>query len=114
MKPTLRAILVESHIPAVTISLLLLWSLQWIYQALLDPLLRAAGYVFNAVAILDIPYSSPGLSFVDQVRIEASAAFLSYALIHLTAAWLLARWAYAMGPFRILNAYWVRWRRGDA
>ena len=59
MKRSLRQILDDSHIAAVTIAVLLLWSLDGAFQALWIPVSRAVGFLLTAVAILDIPYFSP-------------------------------------------------------
>jgi hypothetical protein len=108
VKPSLHEILASSHIPAVAIAVLLLWSLDWGFQALWSPLLRAAGFVFTAVAILDIPYFSSTFTLSDRSMLTTTLSFLFNALISLAAAWLLSRWVYGMGPLRSLNKYRTR------
>jgi hypothetical protein len=109
VRPPLREILANSHIPAVAIAVLLLWSLSWGFQALWSPLLRAAGFLFTAVAILDIPYFS--FTTADRLMLTTTFLFLFNAFISLAAAWLLSRWVYGMGPLRSLSKYRTRLAR---
>jgi hypothetical protein len=111
MKPSYRTILAESHIAAVAVTLLLLGSFEWAFEALRDPALRALDFVVMSIAILGIPYSSPGLIPWARFQLSATVGMLLYAVISLTAAWLLARWAYGVGPVRCLKVYWVRLKR---
>ena len=113
MKPSLREILANSHIPAVAIAVLLLWSLNSGIQALESPLLRAAGFLFTAVAILDIPYVSSTFTSADRFMLTTTLSFLSYAFINLAAAWLLSRWVYGVGPLCSLKSYRTRLARRE-
>jgi hypothetical protein len=111
VKPSLREILANSHIPAVAIAVLLLWSLNWGFQALWSPLLRVGDFLFIAVAILKIPYFSPTLTGADLFMLTTTLLFLFNALISFAAAWLLARWVYGVGPLRSLSKYRTRLAR---
>jgi Zn-dependent protease with chaperone function len=111
VKPSLREILANSHIPAVAIAVLLLWSLNWGFQALWSPLLRVGDFLFTAVAILKISYFSPTLTGADLFMLTTTLLFLFNALISLAAAWLLARWVYGVGPLRSLSKYRTRLAR---
>ncbi len=72
MKSSLREILIESHVAAVAIAVLLLGALDWAFQGLAVPLGHVAAYSFTAVAILGIPYSSPGVTPQDRLIRDGS------------------------------------------
>jgi F0F1-type ATP synthase assembly protein I len=105
VKTSFREILAESHISAVAIVVLLLWSLDSTVKALWGPLSAAARFLFTVVAILDIPYHSPALARVDRLMWIATGFNLFNASMSLAAAWLLSRWAYGVGPLRSLSKY---------
>jgi hypothetical protein len=88
MKPSVRKILADSHVAAVAISVFLL---------------RSLNSVFATVVVLDVPYFSRSLGYPDTLITMAS--YLFDALISFTAAWLLSRWVYGVGPFRSLTRY---------
>jgi hypothetical protein len=67
MERSLRQILADSHVAAVTIALLLLWSFDGAIQALWEPASRAIEFLITAVAIFDIPSHSATVSFADRV-----------------------------------------------
>jgi hypothetical protein len=102
MKRSLSQVLADSHIAAVTIAVLLLWSLDGTFRALWIPVSRAVGFLFTAVAIFDIPYFSPTLTFADRLMLISTFYFLYSAIVSLLAAWLLSRWVYGVGPIRSL------------
>jgi hypothetical protein len=102
MKSSLREVLIESHVAAVPIAFLLFGALDCGFQGLCVPLWRVATYSFTAIAILDIPYSSPGVTTQDRFMLEMTAFLFVGMLANLGAAWLLARWAYGVGPIKAL------------
>lgn len=108
MKPTIREILVESRVPAVAVAVLLVWSLNAMIEALQDPVLNAMGYLFTSIANVGIPYSPWGFRLWERILTDRTLEYFYYAIIELMAAWLLSKWAYGTGPFRSLNAYWIR------
>jgi hypothetical protein len=103
----LRRILADSHISAITIAVLLLWSLSAAFQAVWYPLLGLLEYLFTAVATLSVglglPYSGP--FYEERVSLLPIPADLFTALTSFAAAWVLARWIYGNGPLRILSRY---------
>jgi hypothetical protein len=105
VKYSLRKILADSHVSAVAIAVLLFWSLDSAFRALLGPLFRAVSFLFTAVAILDIPYFSRTLTFIDRVTLFITFSYLFNSLVCLTAAGLLSRWVYGLGPLRSLTKY---------
>ena len=100
MRPPLRRVLADSHVAAVAIALFLLWSLDAAFRALWPPVFDALRYVFTAVAILGIPY--PSFPSVHRSMLIVSLAYVYNCIISLSAAWLLSRRIYGMGPFRAL------------
>ena len=105
MQTSLRESLAESHVSAVTIAVLLIWSLDSGFQALWGPLSRAVRFLFTAVAILDIPYFSTSFNGEDRILLNSTLLYLFHFLITLAAAWLLSRWVYGEGPLRSLGTY---------
>ena len=105
MKRSLRQILDDSHIAAVTIAVLLMWFLDGAFRALWIPVSRAIGFLFTAVAIFDIPYFSPTFTLADRLTLATASAYLYGAVVSFSAAWLLSRWIYGTGPIRILTRY---------
>jgi hypothetical protein len=102
---SLRKILADSHISAVAIVVLLVWSLDWAFWALWVPLGRTTSFLFTAVAILDIPYFPRTLTFADRTMLITTISYLLSAFMNLSAAWLLSHWVYGVGPFRSLSEY---------
>ena len=103
MKPTLREVLVESHISAITIAVLLLWAFDSVCRAIWGPLSWVVEYLFTSVAILGISFYQ--FSFTDRVMLFATFSYFLSALFSLAAAWLLAHWIYGEGPLRSLSRY---------
>lgn len=108
MKPSLREILADSHVAAVTIVVLLLWSIDSAFRALWDPLYAVLSFLFTAVAILDIPYISAGPGIMYRPMWIMTSFYLFSSITCLFTARLLSRWAYGMGPLRSLSQYRVR------
>ena len=105
MKLPFRQALTDSHISAVAIVILLVWSLEWTFQAVWEPFLRLAEFLITAVAIHDIPTIFPAPNFEER-RIFLNACFYLFnALSTVAAAWLLSRWVYGTGPIRTLRSY---------
>ena len=73
MKSTVREVLVDSHVSAFAVVVLLLWSLDAGFKALWIPLSRAATVLFAAVAIFDTPYFSPKLTLAECTVWDRSA-----------------------------------------
>lgn len=105
MTQSLRQVLSESHIAAVTIAVLLLWSLDGAFRALWGPVSHALGFLVTAIAIFDIPYISPGVKLADRFTLITASAYLYGAIVSFSAAWLLSRWVYGQGPVRSLTRY---------
>ena len=113
VKRSLREILADSHISAVAIAVLLVWSLDSVFRALWDPVSRAATFLFTAVAILGVPYYSHTLTGADRLALITTFAYLFSAFINLAAAWLLSHWAYGVGPIKSLSKYRISLSGGN-
>jgi hypothetical protein len=101
VRPSLREILADSHIAAVSIAVLLTWSLESGLLAVWHPLRSAAGFVFMAIAILDIPYDT--LTGADRIMLIGAFTYLFHAFLYLVAAWVLCRWVYGLGLLPTLS-----------
>lgn len=111
MKPSLRETLADSHVAAVAIAVLLVWSLDSGFRALWDPFYRLADFLFTAFAIFGIPYFS--FSYSDLLSFVTTFSYLFFSLVSLAAAYLVSRWVYGVGPLRILSSYRNKLRGGD-
>jgi hypothetical protein len=99
----IRQVLADSHVAAVTIAVLLCWSLDSAFRGLWDPVYELSFFLFTAVAIRDIPYFSTTLTAADRAMLFVTCYFLYSSIISLSAAWLLSRWIYGIGPLRSLE-----------
>ena len=105
MKESVRETLVETHISAVAIAVLLCWSIEWGFLALKGPVLSAFGWVLNAILILGVPFRSNKFTFSERTLLVTTVSYLFYGLVSFVAAWLLSRWSFGAGPFRSLTKY---------
>jgi hypothetical protein len=103
VKPSLRALLADSHVSAIAVAVLLVWSLDEAFRALAGPFLRVTDFLINAVAILGIPYFS--WTFDERISLYLAVAHTLAAVVNLTGAWLLSRWVYGTGPLQMLSRY---------
>jgi hypothetical protein len=110
VKTSFRQILTDSHVSAVAIVVLLLWSLNYLLDAVWDPTLQAVSYLATAVAILGLP-TPPLFTFARRTMLITSISYVIYALISFAAAWFLARWVYGAGPLSSLKSYRERLAR---
>jgi hypothetical protein len=105
VKLSFRRVLADSHVAAVAIALLLLWSLDAVFSALWPPLFRALQFAFTAIAILDIPYFSRTFTVADWSMLTIGLAYLYSSVVSLSVAWLLSKCIYGTGPLRALARY---------
>jgi hypothetical protein len=103
VKPSIREILAKSHVAAIAIALLLVWSVESLLWSLWRPLYRVCIFLITAVSILGVP--SDSLTEVDRLMVVTSLAYLFSALCCVAAAWLLSRWVYGAEPLRSLMRY---------
>lgn len=105
MKPSLREVLAHSGVAAISIAVLLLYSLDMAFRALWIPLSRLGVFLITALAIRDIPYHATTLTWSDRMVIAASAMYLYAALAGICAAISLSRWVFGIGPLQTLINY---------
>ncbi len=112
MKVSLREALVNSHVAAIAIAVLLASALRELFEALLPLGTRIFGFLFTAAAIQEIPYFSPGVTAEDRLVLITVGWNLYMAAIGFSAAWIISKWAYRSGPIEILRSYGRRisWR----
>lgn len=110
MPASLRKVLIDSHVAAVTIAMLIFFSAVEAVFALWEPvsqvvsyLITAVAYLITAVAIRDIPSFPVTRSYVTSSMLPITFTILLLALANLAAAWLLSRWVYGVGPLRSLG-----------
>lgn len=103
MKPSVREVLATSHVGAVAVAVLLVWSLDNAFRALWIPLYNVGVFLVTAVAILGIPDFYSRLP--NKYELVITGAYLYGAIVTFAAAWILARWVYGVGPLRCLGSY---------
>jgi hypothetical protein len=105
VRSSLRDALAESHVSAVAIALLLLFSFGSLCRVLALPFFRIAEFLSTAIAILGVPYLSTTLTTYDRLMLIREISPLFIAVFSFVAAWLLSRWVYRSGPLRSLGRY---------
>ena len=108
MPATLRKVLIDSHVSAITIAILFFFSVESITRAIFalkDPAFRLVFFLIEAMAIRDIPYIPRTLDSITSLMLLSSLFYLLFAMTQLAAAWLLSRWVYRIGPLRALGNY---------
>ena len=104
MHRSLRQILIESHVAAVTIVVLLLWTLDGAFQTLSGIAPRIFHFLLTAVSIHEIPALLPTTK-ADEMELMVTAGYFYWAAVSFAASWLLARWVYRAGPLCSLARY---------
>jgi hypothetical protein len=102
MKHSLREILADSHVAAVTIAVLIFWSLDGAFRAIWPLLSELAIYVATAIAILGIPYTG---SLSNSFELLITGWYFYAVTVSFFAAWFLSRWVYRTSPFQVLAKY---------
>jgi hypothetical protein len=115
VKRSFRDVLADSHVAAVAIGVLLLWSLKSGVQAFERPLFHFVYFLVNVVAIRGIPYGSGSFTSGEWLEwLHTFTDFLS-AVTCFAVCWFVSRWVYGVGPFRSLSTLRMRLaRRNDA
>jgi hypothetical protein len=113
LKPSLKAVLAESHVGAVAIGVLLVWALESGSQVLWRTILKLAAFLVHvtAVAINGWPYMQSQLSVAEGVYVFEVTWYLISFLICFTSAQLLSRWVFGKSPFVSLRQYLDRIKR---
>lgn len=100
MKRSVRQVLAETHIAAVAIALLLLWSFLTIFQQLFVRILGGIDYL--TTIFVEHRFPSFDGSFGDRTEPAVRIMLFSLALVDIGAACLLSRWVYSAGPVKSL------------
>lgn len=113
VKPSLREILADSYVAAVAIAMLLIWFVDLLFEALWGPISLAGNLFFTAVAIFDIPYISQTKTHSNFLLLFNTVTSLLFSLANVSAAWLLSRWVYGVGPLSSLKNIHARLTGSD-
>ena len=104
----IRKTLADSYVAAVSIAILLLWSLGRVYLAMTPPLYGLIEYLINAIAILGIPYRT--FTIADRGMLVIAVVNLCWAVLIFGEAWLISLWVYRTGPIHGLQQAVADWR----
>lgn len=108
MNMSFRKMLGHSHVAAITIAMLLMFSG---LRAIREPALRVGAFVVTAVAIGDISHIPHSLYPFTRLKLLVSALDFAEALLGFGVAWGLSQWVYGVGPLRCLRGYGNKIRR---
>lgn len=95
-----RRVLRDSHIAAVAIAVLLVWSLDLAGTAIWRSISYLGHQLFLRVPIFDIP-----LFFGPAGNYSQTIYLLSFSALFLVEAWILSLLVYGFGPFSVLASY---------
>ena len=103
---TLRKVLIDSHVAAIAIAILLAGAIEFLFIALLYPASRVLSFLAIAVATNSPPYIPRTMDYTAQnLSLQAPLFDLSFAVNNLACAWLFSLWIYGTGPMRVLGCY---------
>ena len=98
MKSCLRSALADSHVSTIALSVLLVWALDLFFRGVWRPLATVAEFLATAIAIRGIPYSSGRFTSQDMIFLAWMLSYIVNASLTVSAAWLLSKWVYGIGP----------------
>lgn len=118
MRRNLNKILTDSHISAVAVAVLLLWSITYGSLALSYLLVLAGEFLFSLASDVStwwrgglIP--SSGEMLFDRMLFVMALEYLFRTLVVFGAAWIVSRCVYGAGPLRSLSQHRARVARRD-
>ena len=105
MKPSLRQLLADSHVAAIAIAVLLVASASWAFPILWNPASKGIGewYEYARADYTDAAFFFRYIGF--RTLWQSISFFLSGAIAHFAAAWILSHLVFGVGPFRALIAH---------
>jgi hypothetical protein len=109
----LRQMLLDSHVSAVAIAVLLIWSVSYVLEGFWQPVFSTISFTMTAIAIRGLPFVPPRFSFAQREMIFVTCDELFNAAVSILAAIILSRWVYGMGPLRSLKMCHERLVRRD-
>lgn len=104
MPSSLRKVLVDSHVAAIMIAILLFLSLEGFYITAFQVLNRLVLFI-QLAANHQTSNILQKLEMRDPGMLPATISSLVGALAIVFSAWLLSRWVYGVGPLRSLATY---------
>ncbi len=106
MQGSLRKVLIDSHVAAIVIAILLAGTIGCVVDALLDPASRVLSFLTIAMATNSPPYLPRTIEFAArEVSLQIPLFNLSIAANNLICIWLLSIWVYGTNPIRVLSMY---------
>ena len=108
MQNSLRKVLIDSHVAAITIAILLALSLSTAFVALwgfVDGVLYILAVEAYSFAHLNLAYATHFMLYEELNNLPVTLAILFSALVCMLTAWLLSRWTFGVGPLRTLGSY---------
>lgn len=112
MKRSVREVLAQSHVAAVTVAVLVFVAFNASFSTVWPHVLEAITFVATAIAILDVPYFSTEITSYDKVVAFRMCTEFYTAVVAFSAAWVLSKWVYGVGPLRCLSEYRKRLLEG--
>ena len=113
---TLGKILTDSHISAVAIAVLLVWSITYGSLALSYLLVLAGEFLFSLVSDVSTWWRNglmPSSGDFDRVLFVMALEYLFRSLVVFGAAWIVSRCVYGAGPLRSLSQHRASVARRD-
>ena len=98
---TVRTVLIESHVAAVAILLLMSWSIADLLYALEPGIQHVLVFIGTAIAIVDIP--TPPSPFEIRMAVLRSSDYLIAALAQFGMAWVVSKALYKAAPISALR-----------
>jgi hypothetical protein len=111
MQSSLREALIDSHVAAIAIAVLLFSSVSAAFMALWGPadfalsILASEAAIKPSLADMNLEYVASRIVSEAPYNLPVWLSLLASALACLFAAWLLSRWTYGVGPLRALGSY---------
>jgi hypothetical protein len=111
VQASLRRVLIDSHVAAVAIAILIILSLNAAIMALWgfanDVLYYLAAEAAGKppFAHLNLAHATPYILSNMLTNLPVRLSILVSALVCILAAWMLSRWTYGVGPLRTLGSY---------
>lgn len=108
MFASLRKLLINSHVAAIMIAILIFRSMSFAYSALIslwEPTYRTVLFLITAVAIRGLPHVFEPYDRTSLLMFMAAAPDVLGAFVCAFAAWIVSHWVYGVGPFSSLTTH---------
>jgi len=107
MQGSLRKALIDSHVAAIAVAILLFGFFEEATYALWEPGCRLFSFLVASIAVKThvIPYIPIDPDSLTEQMLRVSATDVVYALANLTGVWFLSLLVYGAGPLRVLGNY---------